>query len=162
MNGEQSGLQANIFQSIIATAIPRITDSFHSLDQIGWYGSAFFLTLASFQSTWGKAYKYFPLKAVFIWAIFIFELGSLLCGMLAPQFGHSHTYRHGRCCSEQQYAYCGPSSSWSRSRRHRFRLLYDSQLCSTSPTETSFYWYSGSHLRMRQCCWPSSWWSLYR
>ncbi|KAK5313082.1 hypothetical protein LTR93_011077 [Exophiala xenobiotica] len=40
--------------TIVATAIPRITDQFHSLGQIGWYGSAFFLTLASFQSSWGK------------------------------------------------------------------------------------------------------------
>lgn len=83
---EQQNFLANIFQSIIATAIPRITDHFHSLDQIGWYGSAFFLTLASFQSTWGKAYKYFPLKAVFIYSICIFELGSLLCGMLTAGF----------------------------------------------------------------------------
>lgn len=67
-------------QTIIATAIPRITDQFHSLDQIGWYGSAFFITLAAFQSTWGKAYKYFPLKMTFVVAISIFELGSLLCG----------------------------------------------------------------------------------
>ena len=41
--------------TIVATAIPRITDEFHSLDQVGWYGSAFFLTLGAFQSTWGKA-----------------------------------------------------------------------------------------------------------
>ena len=38
--------------TIVATAIPRITDQFHSLDQVGWYGSGFFLTLGSFQSTW--------------------------------------------------------------------------------------------------------------
>ncbi|MCJ1474940.1 hypothetical protein MMC13_003600 [Lambiella insularis] len=67
--------------TIIATAIPRITDEFHSLDQVGWYGSAFFLTMASFQSTWGKAYKYFPLKTGFLMAIFIFEVGSLMCGV---------------------------------------------------------------------------------
>ncbi|EKG16280.1 Major facilitator superfamily domain general substrate transporter [Macrophomina phaseolina MS6] len=34
--------------TIIATAIPRITDEFHSLDEVAWYGSAFFLGLASF------------------------------------------------------------------------------------------------------------------
>jgi MFS transporter, DHA2 family, glioxin efflux transporter len=45
------------------------------------YGSAFFLTLASFQSTWGKAYKYFPLKSTFMLSIFIFEVGSLICGV---------------------------------------------------------------------------------
>lgn len=67
--------------TIVATAIPRITNQFHSLDQVGWYGSAFFLTLASFQSTWGKAYKYFPLKTAFIISIAIFELGSLICAI---------------------------------------------------------------------------------
>ena len=67
--------------TIVATAIPRITDEFHSLDQVGWYGSAFFLTVASFQSTWGKAYKYFPLKWTFLLAIFWFEIGSLICAV---------------------------------------------------------------------------------
>lgn len=43
--------------TIVATAIPRITDQFQSLNDVGWYGSAFFLTVAAFQSTWGKAYK---------------------------------------------------------------------------------------------------------
>ncbi|EHK99011.1 putative HC-toxin efflux carrier TOXA [Glarea lozoyensis 74030] len=36
---------------------------------------------ASFQSTWGKAYKYFDLKPVFLLGIAIFELGSLICGV---------------------------------------------------------------------------------
>ncbi|KAM0312843.1 hypothetical protein ACHAO8_005989 [Botrytis cinerea] len=67
--------------TIVATAIPKITDQFHGLDLVGWYGSAFFLTVGSFQSTWGKAYKYFPLKITFLTAIFIFELGSLICGV---------------------------------------------------------------------------------
>ncbi|KAH8704048.1 putative MFS multidrug transporter [Talaromyces proteolyticus] len=67
--------------TIVATAIPQITDDFHSLDQVAWYGSAFFLTLASFQSTWGKGYKYFPLKYTYLLAIFIFELGSLICAV---------------------------------------------------------------------------------
>ena len=67
--------------TIVATAIPKITDEFHSLDQVGWYGSAFFLTLGSFQSTWGKAYKFFPLKTSFLVSIAIFELGSLICAV---------------------------------------------------------------------------------
>ena len=70
--------------TIVATAIPEITDEFHSLTQVGWYGSGFFLTLASFQSTWGKGYKYWPLKIVFLIAIFWFEIGSLICGKLQP------------------------------------------------------------------------------
>ncbi|KAG0652816.1 MFS gliotoxin efflux transporter gliA [Hyphodiscus hymeniophilus] len=67
--------------TIVATAIPKITDEFHGLDLVGWYGSAFFLTLGSFQSTWGKAYKYFPLKLTYLVSIFVFELGSLICGV---------------------------------------------------------------------------------
>ena len=67
--------------TIVATAIPRITDEFHSLNQVGWYGSAFFLTVAAFQSMWGKAYKYFLLKPTFLFSIFIFELGSLICAV---------------------------------------------------------------------------------
>lgn len=67
--------------TIVATAIPRITDEFNSLDQVGWYGSAFFLTVASFQSTWGKGYKYFPLKWTYLMSIFVFEIGSLICAV---------------------------------------------------------------------------------
>lgn len=65
----------------MATAIPKITDEFDSIDDISWYGSAFFMTLGGFQSMWGKLYKYFPLKTSFLAAIFIFELGSLICGV---------------------------------------------------------------------------------
>lgn len=50
---------------------------------VGWYGSAFFLTLAAFQSFWGKAYKYYSLRLVFIAAIGVFEIGSLVAA-LAP------------------------------------------------------------------------------
>ncbi|KAL9039546.1 MAG: hypothetical protein Q9180_002465 [Flavoplaca navasiana] len=70
-----------LVQTIVATAIPRITDEFHSLDQVGWYASAFLMTLASFQSSWGKAYKYLPLKWSFLASVLIFEIGSLICAI---------------------------------------------------------------------------------
>ncbi|EPE25582.1 MFS general substrate transporter [Glarea lozoyensis ATCC 20868] len=72
---------AALDMTILSTAIPEITSDFNSLEDIGWYASAFFLTIASFQSTWGKAYKYFDLKPVFLLGIAIFELGSLICGV---------------------------------------------------------------------------------
>jgi len=68
-------------QTIVATAIPRITDEFKGLEDVAWYGSAFFMTVGGFQSTWGKVFKYFPLKISFLISIFIFELGSLICGV---------------------------------------------------------------------------------
>lgn len=72
---------ASLDMTILSTAIPKITSDFQSLDAVGWYASAFFLTVAASQSSWGKAYKYFPLKIVILFAIGIFELGSLVCGV---------------------------------------------------------------------------------
>ncbi|GJC81460.1 putative efflux pump gsfJ [Colletotrichum liriopes] len=72
---------ASLDMTIVATAIPKITDEFKGLSDVSWYGSAFFLTNGGFQSSWGKAYKYFPLKYTFLAAIFVFELGSLVCGV---------------------------------------------------------------------------------
>ncbi|KAK8041619.1 efflux pump antibiotic resistance protein [Apiospora phragmitis] len=70
--------------TIVATAIPKITDVF-GLRDVAWYSSAFFMTTAGFQSSWGKIYRYFPLKIGFLSAlgrfIRIFEAGSLICGV---------------------------------------------------------------------------------
>lgn len=89
-------------QTIIATAIPKITDHFNSISDIGWYGSSYFLTSTSLQPTFGRIYKVFnvscdcctctfdpsfinafKVKTVFLIAIGVFELGSLVCA-LAP------------------------------------------------------------------------------
>ena len=67
--------------TIVATAIPKITSEFHGLDDVAWYSAAFFMTIGGFQSAWGKAYKFFPLKVTFLVSIFVFELGSLICGV---------------------------------------------------------------------------------
>ncbi|KAL0571513.1 hypothetical protein V5O48_010447 [Marasmius crinis-equi] len=67
--------------TILATAIPKITDHFHSLDDVGWYGSAYLLTTASFQLMFGKFYTYFSIKWTYITTITIFEIGSLICGV---------------------------------------------------------------------------------
>lgn len=39
------------------------------------------MTFGGFQSTWGKVYKYFPVKTWFIIAMFVFEVGSLVCAV---------------------------------------------------------------------------------
>jgi MFS family permease len=67
--------------TIVATAIPKITDHFQSLDDVGWYGSAYLLTTAGFQLLFGKFYTFFSIKWVYITAISFFELGSLICGV---------------------------------------------------------------------------------
>jgi hypothetical protein len=40
--------------TIIATAIPKITDHFNSLGDVGWYGSAYLLTTCALQLFFGK------------------------------------------------------------------------------------------------------------
>ena len=67
--------------TIIATAIPRITDHFQRLEDVGWYASAYLLTTCAFQLLFGKFYTFFSIKWVFLIAIGIFEVGSLVCGV---------------------------------------------------------------------------------
>ncbi|KAI1208403.1 major facilitator superfamily domain-containing protein [Annulohypoxylon truncatum] len=66
--------------SIVSTAIPAISDEFHSLQDIGWYSAAYNLGSASFQPLTGKIYNCFSLKWTFITFFAIFEIGSALCG----------------------------------------------------------------------------------
>ena len=49
-------------RTIIATAIPQITDDFHSLGDIGWYGSAYMLTTSCAQLVYGRIYKFYDTK----------------------------------------------------------------------------------------------------
>ncbi|CAK7220905.1 hypothetical protein SBRCBS47491_004346 [Sporothrix bragantina] len=65
---------------IISTAIPQITDEFHSIDDIGWYGSAYVLATCSTQLLFGRFYAFYSNKIVFLAAIVLFEAGSALCG----------------------------------------------------------------------------------
>lgn len=60
-------------QTIVATAIPRITDDFKALDSIGWIGSGYFLTVCAFQPIIGSFYAIFSKKWVFMISITIFE-----------------------------------------------------------------------------------------
>lgn len=75
-------LTSNTLQDklIISTAIPKITDTFNSPDDVGWYGTAYLLTNCAFQLVFGKVYKFFPVKTTFLASIVLFEAGSALCG----------------------------------------------------------------------------------
>ncbi|EGX93284.1 Major facilitator superfamily transporter [Cordyceps militaris CM01] len=70
---------SNLDRSILGVATPRITAEFHSLDDIGWYGSAYLLTSCCSQLIFGKIYTRYSIKWVFIAALGIFEVGSILC-----------------------------------------------------------------------------------
>jgi len=52
-------------QTIISTAIPRITDHFNSIQDIGWYGSSYLLTATALQPTFGRIYTIFSVSLLF-------------------------------------------------------------------------------------------------
>ncbi|KAM0252253.1 hypothetical protein ACHAP5_001239 [Fusarium lateritium] len=67
-------------RTIIATAIPQITNDFQSLGDIGWYGSSYMLTTAAFQLIFGRIYRFYDLRKTFLTCILLFEIGSAICG----------------------------------------------------------------------------------
>ncbi|KAK3390528.1 major facilitator superfamily domain-containing protein [Podospora didyma] len=67
-------------RTIIATAVPRISDEFQSLGDIGWYGSAYMLTTSCAQLVYGRIYKFYDMKWVFLISMIVFEIGSAICG----------------------------------------------------------------------------------
>ncbi|KAI0538757.1 major facilitator superfamily domain-containing protein [Xylaria digitata] len=64
--------------TIIATAIPSITEEFHSLDDIGWYASSYLLASTALQPSYGKVYTHFNIKWVYLAALVVFEVGSVV------------------------------------------------------------------------------------
>lgn len=67
----------------MATAVPAISDAFHAIDDIGWYGSAYLMTGCAFQLIFGKIFAFYSTKWVFLACVILFEAGSLICA-LAP------------------------------------------------------------------------------
>lgn len=65
--------------TIIATAIPKITTVFDSLNDVGWYGSSYLLTTTALQPSFGKIYTYYNVKWTYLSALIIFEIGSIVC-----------------------------------------------------------------------------------
>ncbi|KAF2725657.1 MFS general substrate transporter, partial [Polychaeton citri CBS 116435] len=65
---------------IVSTAIPAITDEFHAASDVGWYGTAYMLTNCAFLLVFGKIYTFLNIKATYLIAVVLFEVGSAICG----------------------------------------------------------------------------------
>ncbi|KAJ3076785.1 hypothetical protein HDU98_000085 [Podochytrium sp. JEL0797] len=72
---------ASLDQTIVATALKAITLDFGNQELVPWIGSAYLLTAAPFGTLYGKLADIFGRKWVFVFAITVFELGSLLCAV---------------------------------------------------------------------------------
>ncbi|PYH43101.1 MDR family MFS transporter [Aspergillus saccharolyticus JOP 1030-1] len=73
----------SIDMNIVATAVPSITNHFHTIADVGWYSSAFRLSQCAFQFVFGQAYQRFSIKRVFLFANATLIAGSLICGAAA-------------------------------------------------------------------------------
>ncbi|KAJ5792062.1 uncharacterized protein N7503_008040 [Penicillium pulvis] len=65
--------------TILATAVPKITEQFNSLEDLSWYASAYLLTSCAVTLPFGKIYTYYSTKWTYMIALGLFEIGSLAC-----------------------------------------------------------------------------------
>jgi MFS family permease len=64
--------------SVLGVAVPSLTAHFHTIRDIGWYSSGYRLSSCSFQFVFGKLYKLYPVKRVFLVSMATFVVGSIL------------------------------------------------------------------------------------
>ncbi|GLA89731.1 hypothetical protein AtubIFM56815_004219 [Aspergillus tubingensis] len=65
--------------TIISVAVPSISTTFQAFDDVGWYGSAYLLTVTAFQPAFGNVFQLFDAKATYLSVAVLFEAGSVLC-----------------------------------------------------------------------------------
>jgi EmrB/QacA subfamily drug resistance transporter len=80
------GLMAGMFlaaldQSIVATALPRITSDLGGLNRLSWVVIAYLLTSTASTPLWGKISDLYGRRLIFQAAIVTFLLGSMLSGL---------------------------------------------------------------------------------
>ncbi len=74
-------LLAALDQTIVSTALPRIATDLHGLDKISWVATAYLVTSAIVTPIYGKLGDLFGRKKIFLTAIIVFLIGSMLCGL---------------------------------------------------------------------------------
>ncbi|KAJ3108397.1 hypothetical protein HDU96_007534 [Phlyctochytrium bullatum] len=76
-------LLAALDQTIVATALEKIVKDLGQQELIPWIGSGYLLTATSVAAIYGKVADIFGRKPVFVFALIIFEIGSVICA-IAP------------------------------------------------------------------------------
>ncbi|RAL14733.1 MDR family MFS transporter [Aspergillus homomorphus CBS 101889] len=73
--------------TILAPALPVITDDFHSLSDIGWYSSVYLLTMCATQILHGRLCTMYSIKWVYMINLVIFEIGSVVSAATPTSVG---------------------------------------------------------------------------
>ncbi|MET1033229.1 MAG: MDR family MFS transporter [Candidatus Saccharimonadales bacterium] len=74
-------LLAALDQTIVSTALPQIAVDLNGLNKLSWVVTAYLLASAVVTPIYGKLGDMFGRKKIFITAIVIFLVGSILCGL---------------------------------------------------------------------------------
>lgn len=74
-------LLAALDQTIVSTALPRIAQELNGLNKLSWVATAYLLTSAITTPLYGKISDLLGRKRVFQFAIILFLIGSVLCGI---------------------------------------------------------------------------------
>ena len=80
------GILAGVFlgaldQSVVGTALPRITSELGGLNHLSWVVTAYLLTSTAVTPLWGKISDLYGRRLIFQVSIGIFIVGSMLCGV---------------------------------------------------------------------------------
>ncbi|OGE48067.1 hypothetical protein PENARI_c033G09401 [Penicillium arizonense] len=73
--------------TILSTAVPKITEQFNSISDISWYASAYLVTTCAVTLPFGKIYTYYSTKWTYMIALALFEIGSLICAVTPTSKG---------------------------------------------------------------------------
>ena len=74
-------LLAALDGTIVSTALPTIVGDLHGANHLSWVVVAYLLASTVSTPLWGKLGDLYGRKIFFIWAIVIFLVGSMLCGL---------------------------------------------------------------------------------
>lgn len=148
--------------TIVASATAVVANEFHALQDLGFYGSSYLLTCCALQPLFGRAYAYFNKKYTFLFAIFLFELGSIISAVATT----SRVFILGRAFQGSGYA--GESSKHSfsaaqtssdslSSHRHLHRSSRNRIGFDPASHATLHHVAHGMLVRLWSCCWSSRW-----
>lgn len=73
-------------QTIVGTAMPKIISQLHGLDLYTWVTTAYLLANTALVPIYGKLSDLYGRKPILMFGIFVFLLGSALCGMAGEPF----------------------------------------------------------------------------
>ena len=95
--------------TIVSVAIPEISTQFHALNDVGWYGSAYLITMTALQPAGGIVYKLFNVKAVYMISFLIFEgMVLTLNPLIVAHVNVLMLFRHQYC----PWSTVGSSCPW--------------------------------------------------